>query len=97
MIETTNSRFAEVCRQFLAVRRELDQADARLVRALVHPEVKAEDIAVLRDDRQHIERMMSDAITHLRKKYPHRGGSRLGAGWNDPIFDRLDKNVNQTP
>lgn len=93
MVETTNSVFAKVCRQFLAVRRDLDQADARMVRALVHPEVNAEDIAVLRDDRQHIERMMSDAITHLRKKYPPRGRSRIGDGWNDPIFDRLDKNL----
>ena len=87
--------YTECVRKFLDIRNKLVEADKRLVELVVHPEVNDCQLREVRTVRMNIERMMEDAVTALRKKYPPQNDlySRVGSGWNDRCYDRYDREL----
>lgn len=88
------SKYVECVRKFLEVRKQLVEADKRLVEIVVHPDVNEEALREARRSRMNIEMMMEEVVTALRKAYPpEKQTTVIGNGWNDPHYNRYDREL----
>ena len=88
------SKYVECVRKFLSLRKKLVEADQRIVEIVVHPEVSEDELREMRKVRMNIEMLMEEAVTALRKAYPpEKQTSVIGNGWNDPCYDRYDREL----
>ena len=89
-MKTSEPTAGDAVIRFSSLLKKKREADAKVLELMRHPQATAEQLVTAQQSAVHIDKMMDEAVTALRKRWGVHD-TVLVTRWNNEEFDRHDK------